>query len=208
MFFLLLLIVLIVCSDQLTKWLAVIYLKNAEPLEVIPGILKFEYTENRGMAFGLLDGHRWVFMTVTSIVIVGLLIFLWRKPPKSKLCTIAIAFIIGGGFGNMIDRTLLGYVIDFIFPCMIPEVWPWIFNVADSFVTVGTGMLMVYLILDLVREIKKERAAKNGAERAATPDAAIAESDSEASGQATTAEGSAEDASRRDGESDGNAGDR
>lgn len=160
MLFLLILIVLIVFADQLTKWLAVIYLRNSAGVDVIPGILRFEYTENRGMAFGMLDGHRWVFMILTTVVVIGLLIFLWRKPPKSKLCLYALVFIVGGGIGNMIDRCLLGYVIDFIYPCMIPRIWPWIFNVADSFVTVGTGMLMLYLILDLVREVRTERQAK------------------------------------------------
>ena len=160
MLFLLILIVLIVFADQLTKWLAVVYLQNSDGIDVIPGILRFEYTENRGMAFGLLDGHRWVFMVITVITLLGLLLFLWRRPPKSRLCLYAIAFIIGGGIGNMIDRTLLGYVIDFIYPCMIPEIWPWIFNVADSFVTVGTGMLMLYLILDMIREARAERCAK------------------------------------------------
>ena len=165
MFFLLILIVLIVFADQLTKWLAVIYLQNSDGVEVIPGLLRFEYTENRGMAFGMLDGHRWVFMVISSLMIAGLLIYLWRKPPKSRFCVLSLAFIVGGGIGNMIDRTLLGYVIDFIYPCAIPELWPWIFNVADSFVTVGTGMLMGYLIYDTVREFRAERAAKTEAKK-------------------------------------------
>lgn len=160
MLFLLILIVLIVFADQLTKWLAVIYLKNAEGVDVISGFLRFEYTENRGMAFGMLDGHRWVFMVISTVMIVALLIYLWRKPPKSRLCVISLAFIVGGGIGNMIDRTLLGYVIDFIYPCAVPALWPWIFNVADSFVTVGTGMLMGYLIYDTVREYRGEKAEK------------------------------------------------
>lgn len=160
MLFLLILIVLIVFADQLTKWLAVIYLQDSDGVDVIPGLLRFEYTENRGMAFGMLDGHRWVFMVISTVMIAALLIYLWRKPPRSRFCMISLAFIVGGGIGNMIDRTLLGYVIDFIYPCAIPALWPWIFNVADSFVTVGTGMLMGYLIYDMVREYRVERAAK------------------------------------------------
>ena len=160
MFVLLLLILLIVACDQITKWLAVIYLQNGSGVEVIPNILRFTYVENRGAAFGMLDGHRWVFMLLSVLAITGLLIFLWRKPPKSLFCRIAIAFLIGGGIGNMIDRTLLGYVIDFIDFCAFPEIWMWVFNVADAFVTVGTGMLMLYLVCELVRDFRREREEK------------------------------------------------
>lgn len=160
MFILLILIVLIVAADQLTKWLAVIWLQNGDSAEVIPGILRFTYVENDGAAFGMLDGHRWVFMLLSSVAILALLIYLWRRPPQSLLARISIAFLIGGGIGNMIDRTLLGYVIDFIDFCAFPEIWMWVFNVADAFVTVGTGMLMFYLIREIVRDMKKESAEK------------------------------------------------
>ena len=161
MFVLLLLILLIVASDQLTKWLAVVYLQGGDVSEVIPGVLRFVYVENDGAAFGMLDSHRWIFMILSSVAIVGLLIFLWRRPPQSLLCRIGIAFLIGGGIGNMIDRCMLGYVIDFIDFCAFPEIWMWVFNVADAFVTVGTGMLMFYLVRELIRDMKAEKAAKN-----------------------------------------------
>lgn len=159
MLILLILIVLIVAADQLTKWLAVIYLKNAMPAEVIPGILRFTYLENDGAAFGMLDNHRWIFMVLSTLAIAALLIFLWRWPPRSLLCRISIAFLIGGGIGNMIDRCLLGYVIDFIDFCAFPEIWKYIFNVADAFVTVGTGMLMFYLIREMILDSKREKNA-------------------------------------------------
>lgn len=165
MLILLILIVLIVCADQLTKWLAVIYLGNeGSSAEVIPGILNFTYVKNDGAAFGMLDGHRWVFMVLSSVAIAALLIFLWRKPPQSMLCKISIAFLIGGGIGNMIDRTLLGYVIDFIDFCAFPSLWVWVFNVADAFVTVGTGLLMFYLIREMIRDSRAEKAARLASE--------------------------------------------
>ena len=164
MFGFLILIVLIVVVDQLTKWLAMIYLPNLkDSVTVIPGILNFTHVENKGAALGMLDDQRWVFMILSSIAIVVLLIFLWRKPPKSMLCKISIAFLIGGGIGNMIDRTLLGFVIDFIDFCAFPEIWKWVFNVADAFVTVGTGMLAFYLVREMVRDGKREKAEKNAA---------------------------------------------
>lgn len=194
MLILLILIVLIVASDQLTKWLAVIYLKNAEPAEVIPGILRFTYLENDGAAFGMLDDHRWVFMVLSSVAIVALLIFLWRFPPKSLLCRISIAFLIGGGIGNMIDRCLLGYVIDFIDFCAFPEIWKYIFNVADAFVTVGTGMLMFYLIREMIRDARKEKAAKE----AALAEEAPAESSVDSSAEPSNAEAPEEDGGNDD----------
>lgn len=181
MFVLLLLIVLIVFADQLTKWLAVIYLQNGSSVDVIPEVLRFTYVENDGAAFGMLDNHRWVFMVLSTVAIVGLLIYLWRKPPKSLLCRISIAFLIGGGIGNMIDRVLLGFVIDFIDFCAFPKLWPWVFNVADAFVTVGTGFIMFYLIREIVVEFRQEQRANRGtaAARAAAP----ASSDEEGEGR-------------------------
>ena len=164
MFVLLLLIVLIVFADQLTKWLAVIYLQNGDSFDVIPGILRFTYVENDGAAFGMLDNHRWIFMVLSTLAIIGLLIYLWRMPPKSLLCRISIAFLIGGGIGNMIDRILLGFVIDFIDFCAFPKIWMWVFNVADAFVTVGTIALMLYLVREIVLEMIAEHKAKHGGE--------------------------------------------
>jgi signal peptidase II len=96
-------------------------------------------------------------------------------PPKSLLCRISIAFLIGGGIGNMIDRVLLGFVIDFIDFCAFPKIWMWVFNVADAFVTVGTIALMLYLVREIVLETVAERKARhegeNGVERESNEDA-------------------------------------
>ena len=163
MLVLLILIALIVCADQLTKWLAVVYLGSGEITYVIPGVFRFVFVKNDGAAFGMLDDHRWVFMILSTVAIIGLLIFLWRKPPKSRLCKIAIAFLIGGGIGNMIDRVLLGYVIDFLDFCAFPSLWKWVFNVADAFVTVGTGMIMFYLIREIILEMREEKKRRSEA---------------------------------------------
>ena len=70
----------------------------------------------------------------------------------------------------MIDRVLLGYVIDFFDFCAFPQIWRWVFNVADVFVCVGAGMLMLYLILDTVKVAKEEKAKKAAAEDVAAND--------------------------------------
>ena len=96
-------------------------------------------------------------MVFSSLAILGLLVYLFYFRPKSRFVQITLAMIIGGGIGNMIDRCWLGYVIDFIDFTLIDFA---IFNVADSFVTVGAFMLMGYLIRDMILEIRAERAAK------------------------------------------------
>lgn len=149
----------IVLLDQLSKWLVVVFVKDA-PVALIPGVLNFEYAENRGMAFSLLEDHRWIFMTLSCLAIAVLSFYLYKTHKVSKLQNIAVAFIIGGGIGNMIDRIFLGYVVDFVDFCAFPSFWYYTFNVADSFVCVGAGLMILYLLRDIIREMKAEKAAK------------------------------------------------
>ncbi len=143
--------------DQLTKWLAVVNLQGEPSFPLWRDVLHFTYAENTGMAFGMLKDHRWVFMVFSTIAIVALAVYLFRFRPESRWMQISMAFIIGGGIGNMIDRIFLGYVVDFIDFTLINFA---VFNVADSFVCVGAGMMILYLVIDLVREIKLEKAKK------------------------------------------------
>lgn len=146
--------------DQLTKYLVVANMELYESIEVIPGIFNFTYIQNDGAAFGMLDDQRWIFLLLSSVAIVGILGFLFWKKPQDKLMLSALVLIVSGGIGNMIDRISLGYVIDFIDFCAFPEIWKWVFNVADSFVCVGAGIMILWLILDTIRDYKKEQAEK------------------------------------------------
>ncbi|MBQ1230202.1 MAG: signal peptidase II [Clostridia bacterium] len=150
-------IIIAVCSDQLTKWLAVIFLEGEADVVLWRDVLHFSFVRNKGAAFGMLQNQRWLFMVISTVAIVGLLIYLIRWKPKSIWVRLSIAMIIGGGIGNMIDRIFLGYVIDFIYFKLID--FP-VFNVADSFVTVGCGILVVYLFYDLICEMRREKQAK------------------------------------------------
>ena len=156
----LLIVLVAIILDQFTKILVLEHLAGAGTYPLLENILHFTYVENRGAAFGMLANHRWVFMLFSSIAILALLVYLFYFRPKNKLVKITLAMIIGGGIGNMIDRCWLGYVIDFIDFTLIDFA---IFNVADSFVTVGAFMLMGYLILDMIKEIKEEKKAKAAA---------------------------------------------
>ena len=147
----------VVGLDQLTKWLTVVNLDLHETFPLWQDVFHFTHERNTGMAFGMLKDHRWVFMVFSTVAIVALLVYLFRFRPESRWMQVSMAFIVGGGIGNMIDRILLGYVVDFFDFRLINFA---VFNVADSFVCIGAGMMILYLVIDLVREIKLERAKK------------------------------------------------
>lgn len=150
------LIVLSVALDQLSKWLVVTYLP-AEGLNLIDGVLRFTYVENRGAAFGMLAEKRWVFIIVSTLAIIAMLIYLIKFKPQNRLLRAALVLIIGGGIGNMIDRVLLGYVVDFIDFYAFPSLWVWVFNIADACVCIGAGLMILYLILSTVEEARAEK---------------------------------------------------
>ncbi len=143
-----------VIFDQATKWLVVRFIPYQESIPLIDGVFEFTYIRNEGAAFGMLSDNRWVFMIVSTIAIAAMLIYLWKFRPNSIWACVAISMVIGGGIGNMIDRVRLGYVIDFLNFCAFPNLWMWIFNVADAFVCVGGGILFVWCIISIVQESK------------------------------------------------------
>ncbi|MBR2353299.1 MAG: signal peptidase II [Clostridia bacterium] len=148
--------------DQLTKWLAVTFLMGKKSVDLIPSVFRFTYVENDGAAFGMLDDHRWIFMVISTVAIVGLLVYLLKFAPDSKWVKVGLSLVIGGGIGNMIDRVALGYVIDFLDFCAFPNLWPWVFNVADSFVCVGGGIIFVWCICSMIQEVKQNKQRKDG----------------------------------------------
>lgn len=160
----------IVFLDQLTKWLTVINLDLGESVTVIEGFFNFKYVRNTGAAFSMFDepDERWIFMTISTVAIIAMFIYLFKNRKGDRLLCVALSFIVGGGLGNMVDRTLLGYVVDFLDFIIwhTPEGRPVhfaTFNVADTFVCVGVGLFALAIILEEIRESKKEKAAKLGA---------------------------------------------
>ena len=149
----------VIFLDQLSKWLTVINLGLHETFPLIEGVFHFTYVQNTGAAFSMFNepDERWIFMSISTVAIIGLSIYLWFNRKGSKLLCVALSFIVGGGIGNMIDRCILKYVIDMLDFRLINFA---IFNVADSFVCVGVGLFALAVILDEVKEIKKEKAAK------------------------------------------------
>ncbi|MGN1047248.1 MAG: signal peptidase II [Eubacteriales bacterium] len=143
--------------DQITKWLAVLFLKEIDTLPLIKNVLHLTYLENTGAAFGILKNNRWIFLVVSAVAIVALLFYLAKFRPKNKWLLIGLSFIVGGGIGNMIDRLLLGYVIDFIDFRLINFA---VFNVADAFVCIGAVLVIIYVFFFSEKESKKESESK------------------------------------------------
>lgn len=141
----LLLLILLVCVDQFTKYTAVLKLKNQPAFNIIDGVLEFNYLENRGAAFGMLQNQKSFFVFV-AVVFLGVIIYVLIKTPDDKKYTklhILLIMIAGGAIGNMIDRLKLDYVVDFIYIVLIN--FP-IFNVADMYVTFSTVILIIQIL--------------------------------------------------------------
>nr|WP_319488211.1 signal peptidase II [uncultured Caproiciproducens sp.] len=131
-----------VAIDQILKLLVTSNLKPDTGVTVINGFLKFFYLKNKGAAFGMLQNQRWFFVVVTLTISIVIIYALFNYKNHNFFSYAASALIVGGGIGNMIDRVLHGYVIDYISVSFFPP----IFNFADCCVTVGTIFLMIHIL--------------------------------------------------------------
>ena len=137
-------------ADQGTKLLAVRTLKGKESVELIPGVLEFQYLENRGAAFGILQNQQWLFILLCCVFLVIAAYFYYRLPLEKKywLFRLMAVLLAAGALGNLVDRMLHKYVVDFIYFSLIH--FP-IFNVADCCVVIG-GILMLFNVLVVYKE--------------------------------------------------------
>ncbi len=149
----------VIVLDQLTK----IILKNALGLHeyrpVIDGLLSISHVRNRGAAFGILAEaglpYQALLLSLVSLLALGAIaIYALRLPPQARLPRLALALVLGGAIGNLIDRLRFGYVVDFIHVYWGQHVWP-DFNLADSAISTG----VVLLLLDMLRSPRRETAS-------------------------------------------------
>jgi signal peptidase II len=151
---------LTVLLDQFTKQLVMRHLRLYESVPVIPGLFNLTYVRNKGAAFGVLAGAqgawRTVFFVVISLAALTALLFLIRKTGE-RLAITAYALICGGALGNLIDRLRFGEVVDFVEWYYRSFHWP-AFNVADSAITIGVGLLLIDM---LFFQEKKESIARS-----------------------------------------------
>ncbi len=152
-------IVLIVAFDQITKYFASSKLSGGSVQSFIPNVVRFRYAENTGMAFSMFTGARWLFVVLTVAVCIGVLYYMFSDKCKSLWLYWSLGVVVAGGIGNLIDRMVKGFVIDFIEPVFVDFA---IFNIADCAVTCGAVVLVGYLVIDLILDSKKSRGEQNG----------------------------------------------
>lgn len=129
--------------DQLFKWLAIRYLSGVTTHPLIDGVFHLTYVENRGAAFGILDGKGLFLIVLTAAVLVALVVLLLMGKFRHPLLLTAITLFLGGGAGNLFDRVFRHYVVDFLDFRLINFA---VFNFADCCVVVGTILLFVYVL--------------------------------------------------------------
>ena len=144
----------LVIVDQLLKIWVLGTLVGAPSVTLIPGLLQLTYVENRGAAFGIFQGKTQLLSIVTGIVLAGIIVALVMGKFKHKLVLWSMGLIIAGGVGNLIDRVLRGFVVDYIY--FVPINFP-VFNLADCCVVSGTFLLVVYLLLIEPRQERRKK---------------------------------------------------
>ena len=138
--------------DQFIKYIVIEYLKPVEYFDVIENVLRLRYVENTGAVFGSFATHT-LFLTIFSVILLCMVIYyLISNRNQSPLVNLCLLLMISGGVGNIIDRIRLHYVVDYIEPLFIDFA---VFNFADCLITVGAFSLIIYLIVDLIKDIKK-----------------------------------------------------
>lgn len=145
---------LIIAVDQISKYLIVENLKTeGTSVTVIDCLLDFTLSYNDGMAFGLgSSAFRWIFVGILVVVSIILIYFMFNPKYRSPLFFSAAALVIGGGVGNAIDRVVNGYVVDFLALSFFPPVC----NIADYAITLGTVLLLIFVIFVYGKQDKKE----------------------------------------------------
>lgn len=136
---------LVVVFDQFSKQLATAFLDYARPVELLP-VFDLTLLHNTGAAFSFLANaggwQRWFFVLLTSVVSVVLVVWIKRLKTHETWLAIALALVLGGALGNLYDRVVLGYVVDFISVHYQQRYFP-AFNLADSAISVGAVMLII-----------------------------------------------------------------
>jgi len=152
--------VIILIADQAVKY--VVWLNMCPDSEnfiigrikVIPGVFHITYSENTGAVFGSFAGYTALLSVFTALILlVGIAVLLFWKM-NSKLMCWSLTLVVFGGIGNLTDRVMRGFVIDFIDVCIV---WPYIFNIADSAVVIGVCLIILNLLLDTIKEAKKKK---------------------------------------------------
>lgn len=139
-------IILGLAADMVTKRWAFDQLRPGRVVDLIPGYLDLSYLENRGAAFGIFQGQARLLGIASAAVALGIFFYLIRNKKMHNLMKAALALIVTGALGNVIDRLRYGFVVDFIH-FHLKDAWHFpTFNVADICVSVGAGLMILYIL--------------------------------------------------------------
>ena len=130
--------------DQITKFLASIYLDN---IDIIPGFFSLTYVENKGAAWGILNNSTIVLIGISVIVLLLISKYISSTIEFTKLSVVSYGLLIGGIFGNLIDRIFRGFVIDFLNFNILGYNFP-VFNIADTMIVIGVILMFIEVIGD------------------------------------------------------------
>jgi len=139
---------LVMSFDQFTKYWISVKLREGDEIDIIKGFFKLSYTENPGIAFGMLNNGnvKWLLVTVSLAAIIVVIYYIRRTPVSNTLLLWSLALLAAGIGGNLIDRVRLGRVIDFILIYYKSYQWP-VFNIADTAITIGAALMAIELFL-------------------------------------------------------------
>lgn len=168
----------VVVLDQITKAIVDRTMALYESRPVIDGLLRLTHVRNRGAAFGVLSDADLPYQSVLlSLISVGALaaiaVYAWRLPVKSRLPQTALALIMGGAVGNLLDRARLGYVIDYVDVYWGRHHWP-AFNVADSAISIGVALLVLDILKNPEDPVRDKAKAPGPPVEAPKPDEMMA----------------------------------
>lgn len=138
------------CIDRALKILIQTNFILGETMIVIPKVFHFTYVLNPGAAFGLMAGQTWIFVVTAIIVLGGVIYGQFRIAREERVTRLAIGLIGGGALGNLYDRVVIGSVVDYL----DFQIWPYVFNFADSMIVVGAGLLMIALYREEKDQVK------------------------------------------------------
>lgn len=146
----------IILIDQITKWFIVTTMQIGDRIGIWDPWIGILSHRNRGAAWGMLQGQMWIFYIVTIIVIVGVIYYFHKEGKNKPFLGVSLMILLGGAFGNFIDRVFRGEVVDFIdvFIPIIRYDFP-IFNVADAALTISVVMLIIVILKEDQKEQRK-----------------------------------------------------
>ncbi len=156
-------IIFVIAIDRLVKLWTVKTLALYETLPIWEGVFHFTYVENRGAAFGMLQGQFLFFYITTTVTILALIWILYFRLPKAKGCGVGLAMLLGGALGNFYDRAVYGFVVDTFDFRLINFA---VFNVADSAICVGAAIFLLFYIINDMKAAKQAKMSDGSPEAA------------------------------------------